>query len=141
MVSSRNVRILLGKLGVDLHDRGVTVLAQKFRESGFEVIYTGRYQTPEMIASAAVQEDADVVGLSFHDSGHLFFTPLVVDHLRKKGAGNYLLVVGGSIPKDHIPQLKEMGVDEVFRAGTRVEDIIRFIEEKVAPQKGQQKEG
>lgn len=137
MTSPDKMKILLSKVGLDGHDRGIKVLSQMFRDAGAEVIYLGRYQTAENIAAAALQEDVDVVGLSFLSGEHLFFTRRVLDQLKEKGVGCGL-IVGGTIPAADVPVLKEMGAEEVFRPGSKVEDIIRFVEEKVTARRQRQ---
>jgi len=125
----RPVRILVAKPGLDGHDRGAKVMARAFRDAGFEVIYTGLFQTPEMIANAALQEDVDVVGLSILSGAHMALFPPIVEALRAVGRDDVLLIAGGTIPADDIPKVKAMGVAEVFGPGTRLQDAIRFVRE------------
>jgi len=129
--AGRPIRVLLAKAGLDGHDRGVKVISALLREAGVEVIYLGMYQTPEMIAQAALEEDVDVVGLSSLSGEHLSFTPKVVELLKEKKLGDTLLIMGGVMPTEDIPRLKEMGVAEVFIAGSLTESIVEFIRNSV----------
>lgn len=126
---TRPIRILVAKPGLDGHDRGAKVMARAFRDAGFEVIYTGLFQTPEMIANAALQEDVDVVGLSILSGAHMALFPPIVEALRQVGRDDVLLIAGGTIPANDIPRVREMGVAEVFGPGTRLQDAIRFVRE------------
>ncbi|MGB3307575.1 MAG: cobalamin B12-binding domain-containing protein [Thermomicrobiales bacterium] len=123
----RPIRILVAKPGLDGHDRGAKVLARAFRDAGFEVIYTGLFQTPEMIASAALQEDVDVVGLSILSGAHLTLFPEIMAALQRVGRDDALVIAGGTIPSEDIPLVKQMGVAEVFGPGTRLQDAIAFV--------------
>jgi len=125
------IRVLVAKPGLDGHDRGAKVVARALRDAGMEVIYTGIRQTPEMIVEAAVQEDADVVGLSILSGAHLELFPLVTEGLRRKGLDDVLVIAGGIIPEDDIPALQQMGVKGVFGPGTSTQDIIGFIRQQV----------
>jgi methylmalonyl-CoA mutase C-terminal domain/subunit len=125
----RPVRILVAKPGLDGHDRGAKVMARAFRDAGFEVIYTGLFQTPEMIANAALQEDVDVVGLSILSGAHMALFPPIVDALKAVGRDDVLLIAGGTIPHDDIARVREMGVSAVFGPGTRLQDAIQFVRE------------
>ena len=127
----RPIRVLLTKLGLDSHDRGVIVVAMALRDAGMEVIYLGRRRTPEEIVSAAVQESVDVVGLSSLADAHNVLAPRVIKLLKERGAGMELVILGGFIQREDIPHLKEAGIAEVFGPGTKIQDIVRFIEEKV----------
>ena len=127
MASSRKIRILVAKPGLDGHDRGAKVVARALRDAGFEVIYTGIRQTPEAIAEAALQEDVDVVGLSILSGAHMALVPKIMRLLREKGLGDVLVLVGGIIPDDDVPKLKALGVKGVFGPGTLTTDIIAFI--------------
>ena len=129
--TGRRIRVLIAKAGLDGHDRGAKVVSALLREAGMEVIYLGMYQTPEMIVQAALEEDVDVVGLSSLSGEHLSFTPKVVELLEKKKLGDRLLIMGGVIPTEDIPRLKEMGVAEVFTAGSLTESIVEFIRNSV----------
>ena len=128
--TDRPVRILVAKPGLDGHDRGAKVMARAFRDAGFEVIYTGLFQTPEMIANAALQEDVDVVGLSILSGAHMALFPPIVEALRQVGRDDVLLIAGGTIPASDIPKVREMGVSEVFGPGTRLQDAIQFVRER-----------
>ena len=130
MTSERRIRVLISKVGLDGHDRGVRVVSVLLREAGMEVIYLGLYQTPEMVVKAAVQEDVDVIGLSFLSGGELAHTPKVVQLMKENNMDDVLLLVGGVFPKDEIPILKEMGVDEVFM-GSLTQPIIEYLKENV----------
>ncbi len=127
------VRILVAKPGLDGHDRGAKVVARALRDAGFEVVYTGLHQTPEMIAVAAVQEDVDAVGLSIMSGAHNTLFPAVIDELRKRGAGDVVVFGGGIIPEGDIDRLKAAGVTGVFTPGTSLEAIVRWVRENVTP--------
>ncbi len=129
----RKVRILVAKPGLDGHDRGAKVVARALRDAGFEVVYTGLHQTPEMIANAAVQEDVDAVGLSIMSGAHNTLFPAVLTALRAKGATDVVLFGGGIIPDDDVKRLRESGVQGVFTPGTRLETIIGWVREHVRP--------
>ncbi len=131
--SERTLRILVAKPGLDGHDRGAKIVARALRDAGFEVIYTGLHQTPEMIASAAVQEDVDGVGLSIMSGAHLTLFPAVVDALKERGAGDVTVFGGGIIPQDDIPKLKDAGVSQVFLPGTSTQAIVDWIRGNVRP--------
>lgn len=130
-ISAPPVRILVAKPGLDGHDRGAKVVARALRDAGFEVIYTGLRQTPEMIANAAVQEDVAVVALSILSGAHMTLVPRVIELLREQDAGDVLVLLGGTIPDADIPKLKEMGVAEVFTPGADTRDIVAFVREHV----------
>jgi methylmalonyl-CoA mutase C-terminal domain/subunit len=123
----RKLRVVIAKPGLDGHDRGAKVIARALRDAGMEVIYTGLRQTPEMIAGAALQEDADVIGLSILSGAHNHIAPRLMELLRAKGLDDVLVVIGGIIPDVDIPKLKEMGVKGIFLPGTPMQDIIDFI--------------
>ncbi|AIY89801.1 cobalamin B12-binding domain-containing protein [Geoglobus acetivorans] len=130
----KKIRVLIAKPGLDGHDRGAKVIARALRDAGFEVIYTGIRRTPEEIAETALQEDVDVIGLSILSGAHLELIPLIVDELRKRGiepGRDIVVLVGGIIPPEDIPKLKEMGVAEVFIPGTPMYEIIDFIKRSV----------
>jgi methylmalonyl-CoA mutase C-terminal domain/subunit len=127
------VRILVAKPGLDGHDRGAKVVARALRDAGFEVIYTGLHQTPEMIANAAVQEDVDAVGLSIMSGAHNTLFPAVIQALRAKGATDIVVFGGGIIPDDDVTTLKAAGVKCVFTPGTPLADIIAWVKTNVAP--------
>src|ERR1044072_5326478 len=126
-MSSRKIRVLVAKPGLDGHDRGAKVIARALRDAGMEVIYTGLRQTPEMIAAAALQEDVDAVGVSILSGAHNTLCPRIVELLRERGMDDCLVVVGGIIPQEDIVRLKEQGVAEVFLPGTSTEDIVTFL--------------
>ena len=119
--------MVVAKPGLDGHDRGAKVIARALRDAGFEVIYTGLHQTPEQVAQAVIQEDADAVGLSLLSGAHMTLVPRVVDLLREQGAGDVLVVVGGIIPDGDIPKLKEAGVAEVFTPGAPLPSIQQWL--------------
>ena len=129
---SRPIRILVAKPGLDGHDRGAKVVAAALRDAGMEVIYTGLHQTPEMIATAAVQEDVDVVGLSILSGAHMTLFPRVLELLREQGRDDVLLTGGGIIPKEDMAELKRRGAGELFGPGTPIDDIVRYVREEVA---------
>jgi methylmalonyl-CoA mutase C-terminal domain/subunit len=131
------IRVLIAKPGLDGHDRGAKVIARALRDAGMEVIYTGLRQTPEMIASAALQEDVDVIGLSILSGAHNSVCMRLMDLLRANGMGDVIVLIGGIIPEADIPGLKQAGVSEIFLSGTSTQAIIDFIHQRVraAPQK------
>ncbi len=131
--TERKLRILVAKPGLDGHDRGAKIVARALRDAGFEVIYTGLHQTPEMIASAAVQEDVDAVGLSIMSGAHLTLFPAVIDALKGQGATDVAVFGGGIIPQDDIPRLKEDGVSQVFLPGTTTQAIVDWIRGNIHP--------
>ena len=124
------LRIILAKVGLDGHDRGVKVVARALRDAGFEVIYTGLRQTPEMVVDAAIQEDAQVIGLSLHSGAHMTLIPAVVEELKKKGAEDIMVFGGGIIPEEDITELKRLGVAEIFPPGSPLQEIVDFLREK-----------
>jgi methylmalonyl-CoA mutase C-terminal domain/subunit len=123
----RKLRVVIAKPGLDGHDRGAKVIARALRDAGMEVIYTGLRQTPEMIASAALQEDADVIGLSILSGAHNHIAPRLMELLKAKGLDDVLVVIGGIIPDIDIPKLKDIGVKGIFLPGTPMQEIIDFI--------------
>ena len=125
----RPVRVLVAKPGLDGHDRGAKVMVRALRDAGFEVIYTGLFQTPEMIANAARDEDVDVVGLSILSGAHLALVPRIMAALRERGLGDVLVVAGGTIPEEDIGALEGMGVAAVFGPGTSLREAVGFIRE------------
>ncbi len=131
--SPRKVRILVAKPGLDGHDRGAKVVARALRDAGFEVVYTGLHQTPEMIATAAVQEDVDGVGLSIMSGAHNTLFPAVMEALREQGANEVVVFGGGIIPDDDVKRLREAGVSGVFTPGTRLDTIIAWVQEHIKP--------
>jgi methylmalonyl-CoA mutase, C-terminal domain len=123
----RKLRVVIAKPGLDGHDRGAKVIARALRDAGMEVIYTGLRQTPEQIASAALQEDADVIGLSILSGAHNHIAPRLMQLLKEKGLDDVLVLIGGIIPDVDIPKLKEIGVKGIFLPGTPMQDIVDFI--------------
>jgi len=132
-MANPTVRILVAKPGLDGHDRGAKIVARALRDAGFEVIYTGLHQTPDMIASAAVQEDVDAVGLSIMSGAHNTLFPAVMEALRAKGADDVVVFGGGIIPDDDIPGLKAAGIRGVFTPGTSLASIIEWVRSNVTP--------
>lgn len=132
----RKLRILVAKPGLDGHDRGAKVVARSLRDAGFEVIYTGLHQTPEMVVNAAIQEDVDAVGLSVLSGAHNRLFPEIVRQLREQGAGDILVFGGGIIPEEDIPALKAAGVAEIFTPGSPTSDIVAFVRENVRSRRG-----
>ncbi len=127
MAAEHRIRVVVAKPGLDGHDRGAKVIARAMRDAGMEVIYTGLHQTPEQIVSTVVDEDADAVGLSILSGAHMTLVPRIVELLREEGAGDVVVTVGGTIPAEDIPALKELGVAAVFTPGTSTEAAIEFI--------------
>ncbi len=136
MNTSRKVRVLIAKPGLDGHDRGAKVVARALRDAGFEVIYTGIRQTPEAIAEAALQEDVDVVGLSILSGAHMALVPKIMRLLRERGMGDVLVLVGGIIPDEDVPKLRAIGVRGVFGPGTLTSDIVAFIRRELGLKDG-----
>ena len=129
--SAKKIRVVVAKPGLDGHDRGAKIIARALRDAGMEVIYTGLHQTPEQIAETVIQEDADAVGLSILSGAHMTLVPRVVDILRQQGAEDVVITVGGTIPNDDIPELKKLGVAEVFTPGAPTQAIVDFIRKAV----------
>jgi len=129
----KKTRVIIAKPGLDGHDRGAKVIARALRDAGMEVIYTGLRQTPEQIVAAALQEDADVIGLSILSGAHLHICPRLMELLREKGLDHVTVLVGGIIPDVDVPKLKEMGISGVFLPGRPMRDIIDFINQRVEP--------
>lgn len=127
------IRVIVAKPGLDGHDRGAKVVARALRDAGFEVIYTGLHQTPEMIVNAAVQEDADAIGLSILSGAHMTLFPRVVQLLRESGAADIVVFGGGIIPEEDVAPLRAAGVAEIFTPGTSLETIVRWVREHVKP--------
>jgi methylmalonyl-CoA mutase, C-terminal domain len=124
---NKKIRVVVAKPGLDGHDRGAKIIARALRDAGMEVIYTGLHQTPEQIAETVLQEDADAVGLSILSGAHMTLVPRVVKLLAEQGAEDVVVTVGGTIPADDIPELKELGVAEVFTPGSSTQEIVDFI--------------
>ena len=131
--STKKIRVVVAKPGLDGHDRGAKIIARALRDAGMEVIYTGLHQTPEQIVETVLQEDADAVGLSILSGAHMTLVPRVVQLLREQEAGDVVVTVGGTIPAQDIPELKELGVAEVFTPGAPTQAIIDFIRGAVTP--------
>jgi methylmalonyl-CoA mutase, C-terminal domain len=129
--SGRKIRVVVAKPGLDGHDRGAKIIARALRDAGMEVIYTGLHQTPEQIAETVLQEDADAVGLSILSGAHMTLVPRVVDLLNEQGAEDVVVTVGGTIPSDDVPELKKLGVAEVFTPGASTQSIIDYIRDAV----------
>lgn len=132
-MSEKVLRILVAKPGLDGHDRGAKIIARALRDAGFEVIYTGLHQTPEMIAETAVQEDVDCVGLSILSGAHMTLFPRVVDLLAAKGAGDVPVFGGGIVPDEDIGELKTLGVKEIFTPGASTKQIVDWIRQNIQP--------
>jgi methylmalonyl-CoA mutase C-terminal domain/subunit len=133
MSTESKIRLLVGKVGLDGHDRGAKIIARALRDAGFEVIYTGLHQTPEMVVQTAIQEDVDAVCLSILSGAHMTLFPKVIQLLRERGAGDIRVLGGGIIPDDDLPKLKEAGVLEVFTPGAALPDIVSFVRDNVPP--------
>src|SRR5215831_6342087 len=133
MSTHRKIRVLVAKPGLDGHDRGATVIARALRDAGMEVIYTGLRQTPEMVATASLQEDVDVIGLSILSGAHNAIVPRIIELLKQNQMDDVLLIVGGIIPDQDIEGLKKAGVSAIFQPGTPMEAIIDFIRANVKP--------
>ena len=127
MESVTPIRMLIAKPGLDGHDRGAKVMARAFRDAGFEVIYTGLFQTPEMIANAALQEDVRVIGLSILSGAHMTLFPRIMDELRQRGMDDVLVVAGGTIPEEDRPEILAMGVAAIFGPGTSMSTAIDYV--------------
>jgi methylmalonyl-CoA mutase C-terminal domain/subunit len=126
------IRVVIAKVGLDGHDRGAKIIARALRDAGMEVIYTGLHQLPEQIVETAIQEDADAIGISILSGAHMTLVPRVVNLLRERGAGEVLVVVGGTIPADDIEELRENGVAAVFTPGAATSEIVEFLRSTLA---------
>ena len=135
-MTERPIKVLIAKPGLDGHDRGAKVLARGLRDEGFEVIYTGLRQTPQMVVSAALQEDVDVVGLSILSGAHMTLLPKITEGLREQGLDDVLVTAGGIIPDDDIPALQAAGVSRVFGPGTTIRDVAQYIRGNVRQREG-----
>lgn len=133
MATERRVRILIGKAGLDGHDRGAKIVARALRDAGFEVIYTGLHHTPNIIVETAIQEDVDAIGLSILSGAHNYIFPEVIRLLKDRQADDIAVFGGGIIPKEDISVLKEKGVQEIFEPGTSTREIIDWVRERVKP--------
>lgn len=134
-MSENRLRLLIGKVGLDGHDRGAKIIARALRDAGYEVIYTGLHQTPEQVVASALQEDVDAIGLSILSGAHNTLFPKVIGLLREKGAGDVVVFGGGIIPDEDIPGLHEAGVAKIFTPGTSTEEVVRFLREEVEPKR------
>jgi len=132
-MTDRPIKVLIAKPGLDGHDRGAKVLARGLRDEGFEVVYTGLRQTPEMVVSAALQEDVDVVGLSILSGAHMTLLPKITRLMREQGLDDVLVTAGGIIPDDDVPALKEAGVAEVFGPGTTIAEVADYLRSNARP--------
>ena len=132
-MTSRPLKVLIAKPGLDGHDRGAKVLARGLRDEGFEVVYTGLRQTPEMVVTAALQEDVDVVGLSILSGAHMTLVPRICALLRETGMDDVLVAVGGIVPDDDVPELKAAGVAGVFGPGTTIREVADFLRANARP--------
>jgi len=132
-MSDRKLRILVAKPGLDGHDRGAKVVARALADAGYEVVYTGLHQTPEMIAAAAVQEAVDAVGLSIMSGAHMTLFPAVMEALRARGAGDVVVFGGGIVPRDDMPKLEQIGVAKIFTPGASTHEIIDWVESYLRP--------
>lgn len=136
MTDEKVLRILVAKAGLDGHDRGAKIIARALRDAGFEVIYTGLHQTPDMIAEAAVQEDVDAIGLSILSGAHMTLFPAVINALKARGAEDVAIFGGGIVPQDDIQPLKQAGVMEIFTPGVSTQAIVDWIRTNVHPREG-----
>jgi methylmalonyl-CoA mutase, C-terminal domain len=132
-MSDRKLRILVAKPGLDGHDRGAKVVARALADAGYEVVYTGLHQTPDMIAAAAVQEAVDAVGLSIMSGAHMTLFPAVLDALKARGLGDIVVFGGGIVPQDDLPRLSELGVAKIFTPGASTNEIIEWVETYLRP--------
>jgi methylmalonyl-CoA mutase, C-terminal domain len=133
---ARKIRVVIAKPGLDGHDRGAKIIARALRDAGMEVIYTGLHQTPEMIANAAVQEDADVIGLSILSGAHMTLFPRVLNLLREAGRDDVLITGGGIIPKEDMDELQRLGTGKLFGPGTSTSDLVDYIRAWFAEREG-----
>jgi methylmalonyl-CoA mutase, C-terminal domain len=131
--SERKLRLLVGKVGLDGHDRGAKIIARAFRDAGFEVIYTGLHQTPEMVVQTAIQEDVDAVSLSILSGAHNYLFPRVIELLREQGASDIAVFGGGIVPEEDLAGLKAAGVLEIFTPGTTTDHVIAWVKANIRP--------
>jgi len=127
----RTIRVVVAKVGLDGHDRGAKIIARALRDAGMEVIYTGLHQTPEQVVETAIQEDADAIGISILSGAHMTLIPRIIELLKENEAEDILVFCGGTIPKDDIRKLKEMGVGEIFTPGTPTKRAVEYVERAV----------
>jgi methylmalonyl-CoA mutase C-terminal domain/subunit len=135
LMPSHRLRLLIGKVGLDGHDRGAKIIARALRDAGYEVIYTGLHQTPEQVVATAIQEDVDAIGLSILSGAHNTLFPKVLRLLREKGASDIVVFGGGIVPDEDIPGLIEAGVARIFTPGTSTTDVVAFLKEEVEPKR------
>ena len=133
MNEERKIRLLVGKVGLDGHDRGAKIVARAFRDAGFEVIYTGLHQTPQVVVNSAIQEDVDAISLSILSGAHNHLFPRVIELLKEQGADDILVFGGGIVPDEDIPGLKAAGVLEIFTPGASTDDIIEWVRTNIRP--------
>jgi methylmalonyl-CoA mutase C-terminal domain/subunit len=131
--STRRIRILVAKPGLDGHDRGARVIARAYRDAGFEVVYTGLHQTPEQIVAAALQEDVDLIGLSALSGAHMYLFKRVLELLKASNAEDVMVIGGGIIPEEDVPKLKKLGIRELFLPGTSLDTIVDWVKDNVNP--------
>lgn len=131
MENQRKIRVLIAKPGLDSHDRGAKIIARALRDAGMEVIYTGLKQTPEQIVETALQEDVNVIGLSILSGAHKTLFPMIMELLKQKGLTDVLVVAGGIIPEEDVPEMKKLGIKGIFGPGTRTNEIIQYIFENI----------
>jgi len=135
MIDARKLRLLVGKVGLDGHDRGAKIIARALRDAGIEVIYTGLHQTPEQVVSTAIQEDVDAIAVSILSGAHNYLFPRLIELLEEGGAGDVKVFGGGIVPEEDIPGLKEAGVLEIFTPGTSTEHVVSWVKANVQPRK------
>ena len=128
---ARTIRVVVAKVGLDGHDRGAKIIARALRDAGMEVIYTGLHQTPEQVVETAIQEDADAIGISILSGAHMTLIPRIMELLDGNEAGDILVFCGGTIPKDDIPRLRELGVGEIFTPGTHTRKAVEYVKQAV----------
>ena len=133
METTRKIRILVAKPGLDGHDRGARIIARAFRDAGFEVVYTGLHQTPEQIVSAAIQEDVDLIGLSTLAGAHMYLFQKIIDLLKVQGADDIMVIGGGIIPEKDVGKLKALGIRDIFPPGTSLKAIVEWVRQNVRP--------
>ena len=134
-MSEPRLRLLVGKVGLDGHDRGAKIIARALRDAGFEVIYTGLHQTPEMVVQTAIQEDVDAISLSLLSGAHNYLFPRILQLLKERGAGEIPVFGGGIIPKEDIAELKKQGILELFTPGTSTQDVVGWVRENIKPRR------
>ena len=135
MDTDRKIRILIGKPGLDGHDRGAKIIARGFRDAGFEVIYSGLHQTPEQIVATAIQEDVDAIGLSILSGAHEYIFSRIIELLKEKGADDIVVFGGGIIPEEDFPALTQLGIKVIFPPGTAIEKAVTWVRENIKPRK------